>query len=272
MITDPQPTLSGEPTPPPPRAASRGRRWLLLGAAAIGILLLIGVVWLSFSSPPSQSIALISPAEAARATAPRPFAQLRYKIRQFIYPVWRHFQRRLQSVSINTTFLALPPLSLEQTGLGPPATTNADGLRAWILTLADLDTVKERFKVMHGYEVLSSPSAYAANGYPVYMGVGHATRIGTNSITGNIYLNIIPTVRPGSLSLVITASDADYPHLNSSNPQPGITNFLAAFKATLPPQGAVILYDEVHTNAGGKLHWLLLTATSLDAQGKPIRP
>jgi hypothetical protein len=272
MSDDSQPTPPGGPT----HARSR-RRKLLLGGAALGILLVVLVAWLTFSSTPDQSIVLISPAEAARATTPRPFAQLRYKIRQFIYPVWRHFQRRLQSVIINGTVLALPPLTAEQTGLGPPAATNANGLRAWVVPAGELDTIKARLKAIPGCDADEPHSVYAANGFPASMSFHSKVQVHTGAPGPDMHivvassvldLEVTPTVRPGSLSLVIGASDCIFRYV----PQTVVTNFEAAFKATLPPSGAVVLCDELHTNEGGKLEWLLLSATSLDTHGKPIPP
>jgi hypothetical protein len=277
MTTDPQPTPPSGPTSPPPGAASRGRRRLLLGIAALGFLLLLIAAWLLFSSTPNQSITLISPAEAARAMSPRPFAQLRYKIRQFIYPVWRHFQRRLQSVTINGTVLGLPPLTAEQTGLGPPAATNASGLRAWVVPVGELDTIKARLKAIPGCDADEPRSVYAANGFPAAMSFRSKVRVrkGTPgpdmhiAITSSVLdLEVTPTIRPGSLSLLISASDCVFGFV----PQATTTNFEAAFKATLPPSGAIVLCDELHTNESGKLEWLLLSATSLDTHGKPIPP
>jgi hypothetical protein len=246
-----------------------------LGGAALGFLLLVIVAWLSFSSPANQSVVLISPAEAARATAPGPFAQLRYNIRQFIYPVWRHFQRRLQPVTINATVLVLPPLTAEQTALGSPATTNANGLRAWIVPAGELGAITARLTAIPGCDVAEAPSLYAANGFPASISFHGSLRPHTGpnmrlvvASAVTVDLEATPTVRPGSLSLVISASDCVF----RSVPQTVVTNFEVAFKATLPPTGAVVLLDTAHTNADGKLHWLLLSATSLDAHGKPIAP
>jgi hypothetical protein len=259
MSTEPQSAPPVGPASPRPR-----RPKLLLAIAALGFLLLVIAAWLSFSSPPNQSIALISPAEAARATAPRPFAQLRYKIRQFIYPVWRHFQRRVPMVMINVTILKLSPQTEERTGLGTPAATNADGLRAWIVKPEDLTSISARLQAMPSCELLSSPSSYVSSGNHAFFGL-------TLRRTG-INLFVLPRVMPGSLSLIINASDSVFDPTLQPHGHAMTTNFEAAFKAILPPSGAVVLCDEAHADEIGKLHWLLLSATSLDAQGKPIRP
>ena len=203
MITESQPTPPNEPGSPTPVAASSGRRWLLLGVAALGLLFLITAIWLSTSHGPAQSLILLSPAEAARPIPPRPFAQLRYKIRQLIYPVWRHFQRRVPFAIVSTTILTMPPLTADQTGLGTPWVTNAAGLRAWIMSTAALDAAAARFKEMPGYKVIFSPSDFAANGVP------RNTRFGFSS-NGTLYLNVTPRITSDSLSLVISATEVTH--------------------------------------------------------------
>jgi hypothetical protein len=259
MSTRPEPPPRSGPTSPPPRPASRGR--LLLAVPALGILFLIAVIWLSSSRAPVQSIVLISPAEAARPVPPRPFAQFRYKIRQFIYPVWRHFQRPVRLAIVSTTILAMPPLPNGQTGLGTPSVTNADGVCAWIISTAALDAASARLKAMPVCKPLFSPSDLMANGVPMYRGFGFASN-------ANIYLNVMPRMKAGSLSLVISAFEVTHDpasHLAT-------TNFAAAFKATLPSHGGVIVCDQNRTNADGQLYWLLLSAATLDAHGKPTAP
>jgi len=261
MITDPQPTPPNEPTSSPPGAARSRRPWLLLGVAALGISLLSAVVWLSSSSPPNQSVVLITPAEAARPVPPRPFAQLRYKIRQLVYPVWRHFQRPVRLAIVSTTILAIPPLTTDQTGLGAPSVTNGDGVCAWIMSTAVLNAASARFKAMPGCKPLFSPSDLMANGVPMYRRFGFASN-------ASISLSITPGMASGVLSLVISATEVTH----HSAGQLASTNFEAAFRATLPSHGGVIVCDQSRTNDDGQLYWLLLSAATLDAHGRPIHP
>jgi hypothetical protein len=248
-----------EPSPPTPvRNRRRVRRFVFVAIAA----LLLPAVLLIVLFPSESQVTWLTLAELAHATKPGPLTIIKHKLINLTAPLWRWYHSNRRSIYISSNFLILSTAAAEQTGLGAPTTTNADGLRAWILSPAELDAFRQRLKTLPGASNSFAPAFQTADGSPAQLSMNPP--IGCS-------INVLPRAASHSVKLLLNATSAEIADLTATNITIK-TNFAATCAAVVPNNGGLVLDGGKPDGTNSQSYWLILCPTMLDSQGNRIKP
>jgi hypothetical protein len=242
---------------PAPRPARRSRilLWIVcVGAVAtIAILALItthssevpDLVWLSGRAIPP----------AKKATA---WSKFRLKVIQFTYPVWRRFRTPPPTICVESLLMRLPDennRSFEST-LGRAISTNAAGVRAWILSAEQLKAVQDTLQTIPNVTTIARPRLTTSSGTDA--------QIFTGSNLDHFSVHLSPKLVGRSIRLGIGGEWVEA--LNVAT-----TNTLAC--RVLVPNGGALVVGGFLEKPGVKWpSWALFTATAIDGKtGKPLK-
>jgi hypothetical protein len=151
-----------EPASSIPRSNRHCRR--RLAVAALGVVLLVLTVLLTLPSRPVPPFEWLTQTEMARLTQPGPLTRLKDKVINLTAPLWRRYWNRQPQILVDSRLLTLSDAGTDHTGLGTPVATNTDGMRAWILSPAELSGFLQRLKTTPDASLLSRPRAQTAAG------------------------------------------------------------------------------------------------------------
>ena len=262
---EPEPALPESAT----RSAKRGRfSKLQIAGFVSAILLLAVIVVLVFTSLSSSKVEWLTPAQFSRRTQPGPFTTFKQKVRNLAAPVWGHFRRAPSQITINSTLLTCSSTAAERIALGTPATTNANGMRAWILTSAESSTLLQQFKTNFGAVLLGSPGIMTLNGGQarvVVAGNAAAAVPGTG-----VTIDLIPKIVSGSVKLTMAATSIENA-VPSGNSQSVKTNFAVACQAVIPNGGSLILDDGPPKDGSANRYWLIISPRVWNPVDKPTK-
>jgi len=258
-----------ETVSPIPKPNRHHRRRFAL--AVPGVLLLIVALLFALDSRPVPPFAWLTQAEMARLTQPGPLTRLKDKVVILTAPLWRHYWNRQPQILIDSRLLTLSAAATDQTGLGAPVATNTNGMRAWILSRAEMSTFLERLKATPDVQLLSRPRIQTASGAKGQMFMGETVSVaGINTPVG-VTMELIPKIISGSirLSFAVTSTEMGAPSGQAATVR---TNLVLACRVLLPNAGGLVL-DGGNARAGsGTNHWLIISPTAVDVQGRPIKP
>jgi len=253
-----------EPLPPSPvRKRRRVRRFVLIAIAALLLLALLVVVLI----PSESQVTWLTPAELAHATKPSPLTAIKRKLIIFTAPLWRWYRSSRRTIQIKSNFLTLSTTTSEQIGLGAPTTTNADGLRAWILSPAELTAFQQRLKTLPGASVTASPTIQTADGSPAQVTVGAPF-----SMPVGFHINLYPRAAAHSIRLLLGATSTEIAAHNTTNTFTIKTNFAATCAAIVPNNGGLVLSGAKSDGTNAQSCWLVISPMMLDPNGNPIKP
>src|ERR1700722_10640229 len=149
-------------------AAAKPRRKhsrALLFAIAVAIMLITTVITLLLSGPGDEQMTWLTPAQMSQAKQVGPFIRLKYQLKSWIGPFARFFVNRKKSlIQLNSNIFRLSTASADQIDLGAPTSTNADGMRAWILSSKDLSSFQQHLKAVPDATLMNSPRMLTSDG------------------------------------------------------------------------------------------------------------
>jgi hypothetical protein len=257
-----------EPLPPtltPNRR--RVRRFVLIAVAALLLLSLLVVVLI----PSEPQLTWLTPAELAHATKTSELTIVKRKLINLTAPLWRWYHSNRRSIQIRSNFLTLSTTASEQMGLGPPTTNNADGLRAWILSPAELKAFLLRFHTLGGASEDTMPAVLTADGNQASQ-----TVIGLNLpdlFSRPVFqMNVLPRAASHSVKLFVGATHTLEPDPASTNAIEIKTNFAATCAAVVPNNGGLVLDGGNPGGTNTQTYWLIVSPMMIDASGNPIKP
>jgi hypothetical protein len=260
--------LSG-PVSPIPKSYRRGRRRFTL--ALLGVLLLVIVLFLLLASKPVTPFAWLTQAEMARLTQAGPLTRLKDKVMILTAPLWRRYWNRRPQILIDSRLLTLSTAAAEQTGLGAPVATNSDGMRAWILSPAELSSFLQRLKTTPDASLLSRPRAQTAAGTSARTFFGNTVLLAGNNVPVGLTLELSPEVRSGSIQVLLGVRSTESVGSTATNAAALSTNLAVACRVLLPNSGGLVVAGGNSRDLRGTNYWLILSPTAVDARGQPIK-
>jgi type II secretory pathway component GspD/PulD (secretin) len=150
-----------------------------------------------------------------------------------------------------------PSSNAETFGLAAPTTTNANGMRAWILGATESRALQQRLKTNSAASLLGSPGIATFNGFPARVVVGSAAP--TVGVPGTgVTIDLIPKVVSGSVKLTVSAASIEV--AGPSRNAPSVkTNFAAACQAVIPNGGSLVLDGGPPPDGGDNRYWLIVS-------------
>lgn len=237
-------------------ARSRRRSALRIGGIALGILLLAVIVAIVVTSLSGNDVVWLTPAQLAARTQPGPFTAFKQKVRSVIAPVWTRLRRAQPMITLDCKVLTLSSATLEEAGLGEAATTNADGMQAWILAAPAATTLQQFVKTNAGANVLDSSAIQTLHGGKARILLGNRLKVGATLVGTTI--DVLPRNSAGSVRLVLNAtvtSKAESP----SNAASIRTNLAVTCQALIPNGGSLVLDGGSPKDGGENRYWLIVS-------------
>jgi len=245
---------------------------LKLGIIASGVLLL-AIAFLCFhSTPPDGKVVWLRPDELARIENGGPLARIRDKLMQWTAPLWKSYWSSQPQILIDSSLLTFSAAETDQTGLGAPVATNRDGMRAWILSSAELSAFRQRLNSIPDASLLNRPRAQTAAGASAQTFVGSTARLAGKNVPIGLTLDLAPKVRSGSLELLLGVTSTEMIVSPSANATQVLsTNVALACRVLLPNSGGLVVASCNARHSYGTNYWLILSPTAVDARGNPIK-
>jgi hypothetical protein len=154
--------------------------------------------------------------------------------------------------------------------LGTPVSTNTNGGRAWILTAALCDSLRQRLKDLPEESSLVGPRVTTFDGGQAQIFAGANSAPG-QVIPEGITINLTPTISDDSVQLLVSLLATELVPRNPSNSVGMRTNLDVACRALVPDGGGLLLTPGGLMDATGRRYFGLVSPTAVDAQGKPLK-
>jgi hypothetical protein len=180
------------------------------------------------------------------------------------------FRRNQPQVDIRSCFLRVQPDQVSQLSLGTPVSTNIDGGRAWILTAALCDTLRQRLKDLPEESSLVGPRLTTFDGGQAQIFAGANSAPG-QVIPEGITINLTPTISDDSVQLLVSLLATEVAPRNPSDPVAMRTNLDVACRALVPDGGGLLITPGGVMDATGRRYFGLVSPTAVDAQGRPLK-
>ena len=263
---------SSEPTSPIPKRKGHPVRRFALAVAALGVLLLVFILFFTLTSKPEPTFLWLTPAEVAQLADSSPLTRLKDKFMSLTAPLWRRYWNRQPQVLIDSTLLTLPAGVVEKMNLGAPVATSADGLHAWIVSPSELKAMKDRIEAMRDPWLIGKPRIQTASGVRGVTFMGRTLQVGgTNALVG-VTLDVVPKTILDSTKLTIGVTATEVAASQSVNNEGIKTNLVAACQALLPNSGGLLIDSGNAKDASGRNYWFIVSPTTVDARGNPVKP
>jgi hypothetical protein len=221
------------------------------------ILLLVVIVVVVFTTLSATKVVWLTPAELARSTQPGPLTTFKQKVRNLAGPLWHRFRRTPPQITISSSLLIISSTAAEQIGLGSPATTNANGMRAWILTPTESTELQRQLKTNSGTILLGNSSVMTLNRGQTRVVVGNTgAMVGTPRTATTV--DLIPKVVSGAVKVTIAATSIETV-VPSGNAQSVKTNFAVACQAVIPNGGSLVLDSGSPKDGNTNRYWLIVS-------------
>jgi hypothetical protein len=237
----------------------------------LSVLLLVITLFFTLTSRPLPPVAWLTQAEMARRTQPGPLTRLKDKVISLTAPLWRRYWNTQPQILIDSRLLTLSAATADQTGLGAPVATNTDGMRAWILSSAELSGLLMRLKTTPEASLLGRPRAQTAAGTSARTFFGNTILVAGKNVPVGLSLEVSPKVRSESIQLLLAFTSSESVASPAANAAALRTNLAVACRVVLPNSGGLVVNGGLTNGLGGANYWLILSPTAVDARGQPIK-
>jgi hypothetical protein len=256
---DPTPETAESTVPP-----LEGKRSVTLQLVLVGLVaLLLGVLILILFAPaPSPSLTWLTPAELARVTQPGLITRFKNRLMNATAPFWRWYRNRKPRVHVTISLRTQDSWAVNQTGLGRPVATNATGMRAWILTSAELGAWRNTLKSVPGSYSLGA-GIQTVDGAQAAMVLNDSSKAGSNWT-----IKLAPKAGSDSIMLVIGITLTGFASSSPGKPGVGVTNFAAACQAAIPIGGGLVIDGGSANHRTGEAYWFIFSPTAIAARGR----
>jgi hypothetical protein len=230
----------------------------------MGLVVAIVTIFTSNKPKPEPTFVWLDQSQFSRQMQPGRLKRLYYKVVNLTAPVWQRFRRPKTQIQIAAKILAVKGVTTGQLGIGVAIATNDSGTQVWILSVAELNDLRQSLKT-NGIQVVNAPSMITVDRQPASLFSGYVLPQPSTPIGVSMYVN--PTIASHELHLAINAV---YTELHDS-PTPSVgTNISAACRVRLPNAGAVLITSPAAKDTFSTNYWLLMSSTAIDGFGKPI--
>jgi len=247
------------------------RRGFKLGTIASGVFLLAIILFFAISTPPDDKVVWLTYGELARIKQGGLLARIKDKLMQWTAPLWKSYWNSQPQILIDSSLLRFPAAASDQTDLGASVATNTDGMRAWILSPAELSAFRQRLNSIPDASLLSRPRVQSAAGTSAQSFVGSTARLAGKNVPIGLTLDLAPKVRSGSLQLFLGVTSTEMIVSPSANTSVLSTNFALACRVLLPNSGGLVVASGNAGHSHGTNYWLILSPTAVDARGNPLK-
>jgi len=141
--------------------------------------------------------------------------------------------------------------------------TNADNVRVWILSRADLTAFDLRIKTNAGISAVTRPSITTLSGMQSQMFVG-----GSRS---GLRIDLTPKVISGSIRLVVNLTSSEEVPSFSGGPAIVRTNLAAACRVLLSNGGGLVMEGPRADDPAGMDYWYIVSPKAVDPAGNLIK-
>jgi len=242
------------------------QRRLIWGlAATVFIGAVIGVVLTSPRKTPDRLV-WMTPGKLAQTLRPGKLTLLKFRILRWPGP-WRWYVARKRTLKIESQLYTTPnesPLRIEHFTL---CSTNAEGLRAWIIPPEEMLALAIECKMSPGVQALGGAAVTTFEGGQARVSSG-SNPAGVNGFCG-IMLDILPEIERGSIKLLLGVTATDWIASPSGTTVGVETNISASCRAMIPNGGALLLQGA--NRGSGTNHWMVISAMAIDAKGNPLK-
>jgi hypothetical protein len=240
------------------------KKWVLLIAAmaALTLTLLLWRPWAAKEPP----LAWLPPAQFAAAVQPGPLAQLKWRVMNLATPIWRRIVKHRTQMQLEVESFAQSSAQARYSTLPAPNSTNAAGVRAWVLSPREMDALRASLK---------TASASVLSEGRITTGNGARTRLFMGGSPGSSALSVDATAKAVSSAIKMTIEV-----ISTETPSGGggigvgvgtRTNLYAACSASVQQRGGLVLEKTDLRDPAGSNCWLLIRPMAIDAHGKPLK-
>jgi hypothetical protein len=181
------------------------------------------------------------------------------KVIQFTYPVWRRFRTPPPTICVESLLMRLPGENngtFEST-LGKAVSTNAAGVRAWILSTEQLKSIQVTLQTIPNVTTIARPRLTTSSGSEAQIFSG------SNLDRDRFTVHLSPKLVGRSIRLGIGGEWVEA--LNVAT-----TNTLAC--RVLIPNGGALVVGGLEKFGAQRPSWAMFTATAIDGKtGKPLK-
>jgi hypothetical protein len=235
------------------------------------LLLLVVILFSTLPSRPDPPFLWLTPEEMARLTQAGPLAKLKDKVITLTEPLWRRYWNTRPQILIDSRLLMLSAAAADQTGLGAPVAASSDGMRAWILSPAELSSLLQRLKTTPEASLLSRPRAQSAAGTSARTFFGNTMIVAGKNVPVGLTLEVSPKVRSGSIQLLLAFTSSESVASLAANAAALRTNLAVACRVFLPNAGGLVVAGGNTDGPRTTNYWLILSTTAVDARGNPTK-
>jgi hypothetical protein len=199
--------------------------------------------------------------------------RLKNKVMNLTAPLWRRYWNSRPQILIDSSLLAISAGVTEPAGLATPVATNANGMRAWILSAAELSTFQQRLTTISGASFLARPRAQTAAGTSVGTFFGSTGLVAGKNVPIGLTLYLAPEVRSGSIQLLVdfTSTSIESVASPSANAAALSTNLVVPCRVLVPNSGGLVVAGGNARDPRGTNYWLIIRPTAVDARGEPMK-
>jgi hypothetical protein len=214
---------------------------------------------LVFTSLSGNKVVWLTPAELARSTQPGPFSAIKQKIWMVARPLRRFYRRNPPQILIETSLRTLSATTIQAADLGIPVTTNTTGMRAWILTPAELSAFRIHLKATPGAATGTTQSAQTLDGRQMQLQTVDLLTVSGKLIPVGLITELTPKVVSSSVKLTMAVTFTELVQPPPDKVSTVRTNFTATCQAVIPNGGSLVL-DGGPPKDGGENRYLLIVS------------
>ena len=261
----------------PPK--DRSRRMMWSGAVVLVIFLVLGAIVMP--QPQETGLVWLDPSALTHPALPNAFVRLRNRLFQIAAPVWGRFIRNRPNIHTDANIFTMTAATADKLNLGGPVSTNAGGLRAWILSPEQMTRFNQLVKNQQpGINSISRPRIQSGDGGQAQLGMTQGLPLqatgslnpaaGTKYVQIGTVIDLIPKIRAKYIGIKLAVSQTE---TNGWSPDGYIiikTNLSLACRAMIASGGGLILEGGRGTNENDTNYWFALSPTAVDARGVSI--
>ena len=249
-----------QPGPPRCRAGPLKSKFVWIGLAVV--VLTVALLWVLQNEKDNtkEDITWLTMAETA-GQPPGAFTRLKFRILGSSKRLWSLYAAAHKQMSMEASFLSYPEDFPPHLPLSVQTFTNADGMRAWVLSAAEWSELKARARDRSLVAVRMTTMEDQESG----------------AATGPMSVGFLPRVQHGKFNLRVRAvwagdTKSDSSSAGTASGWTTITNFALACRALIPNGGALVVDGGKSPVAGGAQatnYWFTLSAVAIDSKGNP---
>jgi hypothetical protein len=264
-------------SPQPTSRSARFKRTGITIAATTALLVIVifAAINRSANSTSKNTFAWLNPAQFGPQVRPGRIKLVYYKVLSFTATLWQRFRKPKTQIHIASKMLALRGVSPDQLGMGTPASTNENGMQAWILSPAALDSLSERLRKMDGVEILGSPAVLTVDGMRAQVQIGKSYMISPPPavfVPIGMVVDVNPKVSAHEFRLTVQALHTQTAQTAERGESIVIrTNLSAACSVNVPNTGGLVITGPPTRDPNKTNYWFILSPTAVDPAGNAIK-